>query len=111
MGCLTVHISQPIIPNTCRVEVENGNSAVDCITQNKNGSLSLYVSSKNADIDADTAIKNVPISFRSDNKNIKINITAALVCQVSIGVYEYLYVTDGPLLVVNGYLIVKKPLK
>ena len=110
MGCLTVHISQPFIPNTCRVDVESACNTISCNAQNKNCTVGLYKSNRNTGVTAEAISKNAPVKFNKANKNVKVNISIALVCQVSLGVYEYLYVTDGPLLVVNGYLMVRKQL-
>lgn len=48
------------------------------------------------------------IQLKSSNRNIHLSLSVALVCQVSLGKYEYFYVVDTPLVVKDGYFKVRK---
>lgn len=54
------------------------------------------------------AERNTKVRPRSTGLNTKPHLTIALVCQVSLGEYEYFYVQDEPLMVTNGYFLVKR---
>lgn len=106
MGCLTVNI-------------ESIQSPLSSTAEGKNEELSVSTTSMNG-IEVDSNNKNVCLLMDADNdnallilgnnpKNKKVSITAALVCQVSLsGKYEYFYVTEGPLIVEEGYFKVRR---
>lgn len=106
MGCLTVNIESLQSPLSSTAVGKNKELSV--LTTNMNG---IEVDSDNRNvcllIDADN--DNALLILGNNPKNKKVSITAALVCQVSLsGKYEYFYVTEGPLIVEEGYFKVKR---
>lgn len=106
MRCLTVNI-------------ESIQSPLSSTAVGKNKELSVLTTNMNG-IEADSDNSNVCLLIDADNDNTllilgnnpnnkKVSITAALVCQVSLGgKYEYFYVTEGPLIVEEGYFRVRR---
>ena len=51
------------------------------------------------------------IHIAAENKNVRLKLTAGLVCGVDLDTYEFLRVNEGPLIVEDGYLKVKRKLQ
>lgn len=95
MGCLTFTATL-IPPAEVSITAENENEF----------QLSAVRIGSEVFITAET--KNTIPVITAESENTDVSITAGLVCQVNLGMYECFYVTDGPLIVENGYLRVKK---
>lgn len=94
MGCLTINVRK-VPATTARVTADCRNH-MDVAVACQNG------------MDVTARCKNSMV-VDVQNRNTRISITAALVCMVSaLDVYEYFYVTEGPLEVEEGYFKVKR---
>jgi hypothetical protein len=109
MGCLTVNISSVSIPDACKASAAGMNSEV-AVTGDALNWLSAIACNRNKDIDSNAVPANTTLITTKISKGMAIAITAALVCEVVSGDYEYFYVTEGPLVVQDGYFMVKRNL-
>lgn len=106
MGCLTVNIESIHSPLNSTAVGKNREMSVS--TANMNG-IEADSDNRNVCLLVDTDNDNTLLILGNNPKNKKVSITAALVCQVSLGgKYEYFYVTEGPLIVEEGYFRVRR---
>ena len=92
VGCFTVGLTA--FPSTARCNVETRNCSVDVKVDTFDG------------ISVDALLKDVTIASNVVNINTAASVTAALVCMVH-GSYELFYVDDEPLVVTDGYFMVR----
>lgn len=108
MGCLTVNISSVSVPNACRANAAGLNSGVAVMGDAVNW-LTPQAIGRNKDVVSDAIPTNTTIILSNKSVGMAVAITAALVCEVApMGDYEYFYVTEGPLIVQDGYFMVKR---
>lgn len=94
MGCLKIEVR--LVPGTPTRVTADCRNHIDVAVACQNG------------MDVTARCKNGMV-VDVQNRNTRISITAALVCMVSaLDVYEYFYVTEGPLEVEEGYFKVKR---
>lgn len=104
IGCLTVVTGCANVGATCNMH--GCNISAEAYADCKNKAVSVIADGQNGlDVLADN--KNTAISIGIDACNVKIEVSAALVCYVG-GDYELFYVTEGPLIVTDGYFMVNK---
>lgn len=94
MGCLT--ISATMVP--CDVTIT---------AENKNG-LAISAEKVGDGLTLTAETKNVKPTISATNKNTLLKLTAGLVCGIDLDIYEFLYVNEGPLIVEDGYLKVRR---
>ena len=106
MGCLKATAT---LLNTDGIDVsaQNMNTGVMVTSQCLN-ELHVSAECKNTHIVVEAVPLNTPISAQVQVMNTGIRVRAALICSVSLGEYETVYVDEGPLLVEEGYLRVRK---
>ena len=108
MGCLTVTAISKSSPCHCTASVAEGVGSIKADSRNQNTIIYIKLTSRNESIKVQHQREGDRISVRCGNRNIKVTVTAALACNVGIGEYEFFLVTQGPLIVQDGYFIVKK---
>lgn len=108
MGCLTVNINQICASDACQVSAEDKGTRIDCDAVPCGPFVNAQVDNRNKELESTARAKVYTFSLGKKGKNIEIGITAALVCRVSLGEYEYFYVTEGPLIVEEGYFRVRR---
>ena len=96
MGCLT--ISATMVPCDITIAAENKNG-IDISAQKVGDGLTLTAE-----------CKNVKPIISATNKNTRLTLTAGLVCGIDLDIYEFLRVNEGPLIVEDGYLKVRRKL-
>ena len=96
MGCLTVTVT-PVPLHNLQVSADNGND------------IHVTIGCRNTAVTVQKEARNVRPEVDVTNRNAKLMITAALICVTSAGdMYEYFYVTEGPLIVEDGYFKVRR---
>lgn len=108
IGCLTLRTAPISVPNYCKASAEKVDNPVTVQADSANTPVYIHIGNENGRVTCWTVSQNVLPKVEKRNQNIKVNITAALVCQVSLGVYEYFYVTEGPLIVEEGFFKVRR---
>lgn len=96
MGCLT--ISATMVP--CDVTIT---------AENRNG-LAISAQKVGDGLTLTAECKNVKPIIVATNKNTELTLTAGLVCGIDLDIYEFLLVNEGPLIVEDGYLKVRRKL-
>ena len=96
MGCLTIRAT--MVPCDVHISAENKNW-IDISAQKVGDGLTLTAE-----------CKNVKPIISATNKNTRLKLTAGLVCGIDLDIYEFLYVNEGPLIVEDGYLKVRRKL-
>lgn len=116
MGCLTARINVVNTEIQCDAFSQESVKAIhaNCI----NSLVGLNAKEQNTDITLKISdISKVNVNGIPENKAVNtnfkgirtnINLRVALVCHVGKGSYEYFYVTQGPLMVQEGYLMVER---
>ena len=106
MGCLKATAT---LLNTDGIaaSAQNMNTGITATAQCLND-LHVSAECKNTHIVVEAVPLNTPIKAKAQVMNTGIHVRAALICSVSMGIYETVYVEDGPLLVEDGYLRVRK---
>lgn len=94
MGCLT--ISARFVPCDMVITAENRNS------------LAISAEKVGSGLTLEAEAKNVKPVLTAENKNTQLKLSAGLVCGIDLDIYEFLYVDEGPLIVEDGYLKVRK---
>jgi hypothetical protein len=107
MGCLIFNIENRTIQDVV-ASAENLNSDLTTLVVCENTVILFNAKAKNHGIQANAGNKNVEINLGKTNHNVQISINAGLVCGTGLNMYEILYVSEGPLMVEEGYLRVKK---
>ena len=108
IGCLTVRVNPISVPDCCSVSAESTGEPISLSADSANTTVYIHVGNKNEEVTCAVISQNTPPRLEGKGQNIKIKITAALICQVSLGVYEYFYVVEGPLVVEEGYFKVRR---
>ena len=96
MGCLTIRAT--IVPSDIHIAAECKNG-IDISAQKVGDGIALTAECKNEK----------PI-ISATNKNTRLTLTAGLVCGIDLDIYEFLRVNEGPLIVEDGYLKVRRKL-
>lgn len=107
MGCLIFNIENRTIQDVV-ASAENLNSDLTALVVCENTVIFLGNTIGNCKLQTETECKNVEINLGKSNHNTQISINAGLICGTGLNVYEILYVSEGPLMVEEGYLRVKK---
>ena len=115
MGCLSVKSTRCNSKITCGV---TGMGGVGIHNQCMNTPVVLNVSGKNLRVTCSVSYmgvvavgvagKNTPVSIAVKPKNARFSVNVALVCHVGYGKYELLYVSEGALIISEGYLMVER---
>jgi hypothetical protein len=105
MGCLSVYKKLLNTKLSCLVVLIYSFLHITVVC--KNALLKIKAECLNA-INVICYPKNKPVYIDYSNKNVTLQLSVALVCQVSLDIYEYFYVKEGPLLVEEGYFRVRK---
>ena len=108
MGCLTVNVSSISTPDYCKASASDAGDHLNLHAASSNVPVHVSTSNRNTGLTISRSPRNTTLRLSRTPKNVKVNITIALVCQVSLGVYEYFYVTEGPLVVEEGFFKVKR---
>ena len=101
MGCLVYSVENKTICDL-KVNAKPQGSGLD-ISVGKIPSISVYVANKNVPVNIYIINTNTSVDTSTTNKNTGVNIMTGLICRVNLDRWEAFYVTQGPLIVENGY--------
>lgn len=106
IGCLTVVAGCANVGAACYAQ--ECNTGADLAAGCKNKGVKVVVSNDYNGLDVLAENKNTGVDLDGTKGcNVKIEVSAALVCYVGSD-YELFWVTEGPLIVSNGYFMVHK---
>lgn len=107
LSCLNLQVIDKT-KSDLKLEASTCNVAVIINAASLNVPVIINTTNKNCSIELDFDNLNVPVEINTINKNCGVHIEAGLVCGSNLDKYEVLFVEEGPLMVEEGFLKVKK---